>query len=481
MLGRGTVRSWTARQPLRVRLTALLVALLLLACAAVGVATYLVLRGFLLNRLDQQLSAASARYAAALTDPDHDTDNAETTTVGQAVGTLSARTLDGQITSIGVITDNNESPHVTTDTRAAVEGVRPSTHSRSVELPGLGAYRIVAVSEPDGGVLITGLPQEPVDETLRHLVLSELIIFAVVLAIIGVLGALAVRWSLRPLSRVATTAGLVARLRLDSEDVRLRERVPSAPPETEVGKVSTAFNHMLDRIDAALEGRNADQQRLRSFLADASHELRTPLAVVRAHAELAQRDRAEMSPMVADSLRRIESETKRMGSVVDDLLLLARLDTGRPLERAEVDLSRLAIDAITDSQAAGRDHHWGLELPDEPVVLTGDRDRLHQVLANLLANARIHTPPDTTIRLTVRTLPDRAVEVVVADDGPGIPSDLLPRVMERFVHGDSNRSQDQGSTGLGLSIVSGVVAAHRGRVAIAGSPGTTVTIQLPEQ
>jgi two-component system OmpR family sensor kinase len=287
-------------------------------------------------------------------------------------------------------------------------------------------------------------------------------------------------------------------LPLGSGDVRLADRVPDADQHTEVGRVSVAMNHMLERVESALIERERGAARLRQFVADASHELRTPLAVVRSHSELLQRISPDLPEQVRQSLRRIDAEAGRMSSLVEDLLLLARLDAGQPLEHRPVDLSRLAMDAVTDARVAGPAHRWRLELPEEPVTVLGDPDRLHQVIANLLSNARIHTPAGTTVtvRITVaagsvplegRALRDGSVSagdavvlLSVHDTGPGIPASLLPTVADRFVRGDGARSRSIASSGLGLSIVAGVVAASGGRLRIDSVPGsTTVSVLLP--
>jgi two-component system OmpR family sensor kinase len=218
---------------------------------------------------------------------------------------------------------------------------------------------------------------------------------------------------------------------------------------------------------------------MRQFLADASHELRTPLAVIRGYAELTRRSRDAVPPDVAHAMRRIESESARMTTLVEDLLLLARLDAGRPLDTAPVDVSRLVLDAVSDAHIAGRDHHWQLDLPQTPVTVIGDAARLHQVLANLLGNARTHTPPGTTVTTGLATT-DGEVRLTVADNGPGIPPELLPEVFERFARGDSARSHAAGSSGLGLAIVAAVVGAHHGQVGVTSKPGHTVfTVELP--
>jgi len=272
--------------------------------------------------------------------------------------------------------------------------------------------------------------------------------------------------------------------------------VPDSDPRTEVGRVGAAFNRMLFHVERALGRRAASEARLRRFAADASHELRTPLSAIRGYAELALRHPGPVPEDVTHALQRVQSESDRMTVLVDDLLLLARLDAGRPLEREPVDLSRLAIETTSDARVARGDHRWRLELPDEPVLVEGDEHRLHQVLANLLSNAGKHTPPGSTVSVAL-TLGDAStgappgaaalqrgvvplgprVELSITDDGPGIPPELLPELFERFTRGDTGRARDASaagkSTGLGLAIVDAVVAAHGGSIAVTSRPGIT--------
>jgi two-component system OmpR family sensor kinase len=236
---------------------------------------------------------------------------------------------------------------------------------------------------------------------------------------------------------------------------------------------------MLGHVASALSAREASEKKVRTFVADASHELRTPLASIRGYSELTRRGGHELPADVVHALGRIESESLRMTSLVEDLLLLARLDDGRSLEEVPVDLSALLVDAVSDAQAAGQQHEWSLDLPDEPVVVTGDSARLHQVVANLFANARTHTPAGTLVTISAR-LDGSSAELRVADTGPGIDPAVLSTVFERFARGDTSRSRVAGSTGLGLAIVEAVVAAHRGTVSVESSPGSTVfTVRLP--
>jgi two-component system OmpR family sensor kinase len=340
---------------------------------------------------------------------------------------------------------------------------------------------------------------------LSDVALAELAVFGVVLLLAGVLGTLWVRFSLRPLRRVAVTASQVAELPLDSGEVSLPAGVPDTDPATETGQVGIAFNRMLGHVGSALKRRAASEARLRRFAADASHELRTPLAAIRGYAELALLHPGESPETVTHALARVLSESKRMSVLVDDLLLLARLDAGRPLDREPVDMTRLAIEATSDAQVARPGHRWLLELPDDSVLVRGDSHRLHQVLANLLSNAGRHTPEGSTVTVRVtETLPGSGpgngrgaaptsvsrgtvppaprLVLTVTDNGPGIPADLLPELFERFTRADTSRSHaiNASSTGLGLAIVDAVVAAHQGSVQVTSEPGMTrFTIVLP--
>jgi two-component system OmpR family sensor kinase len=452
------------------------------------VAAVVELDGFLLGRLDQQLHEAGPRFPASLEhglEPsDHDGDE-HGDTRKQSAGTFGARLLGDTVTNAAVVRPGSDSaglnaPLTARDERTLV-AVPVDGRGHSVCLSSLGEYRLLATEGRDGDVLITGLPLEPVEATVHRLELVATVVFGAALAVAGVAGALWVRWSLRPLSRVAATATRVSELPLASGEVALPPRAPESDPRGEVGRVATAFNRMLGHVEDALTKRHASEERLRSFAADASHELRTPVASVRGHAELALLHPGPVPPEVTHALERIAAESGRMGEMVDDLLLLARLDAGRPLERSPVDLTRLVLDAVTDARAAGPGHRWTMELPEEPVTVTGDEHRLHQVLANLLANARLHTPVGTKVTVALKSEGSMAV-LKVHDDGPGVPDDIRPGVFERFVRADHRRRPDNrgGGAGLGLAIVAAVTEAHGGGVGLDCRPGaTTFTVRLP--
>lgn len=479
-------RRWTGLRgrSLRFQIVLVLVVLLTVSFVVVAAVTAIALRTFLLQRLDQQLAAAGTRFSVSLEHPDdHDADNADqlSATQGQAAGTLGARILNGQVTAIAVIAHDNDDHSPSAADRQVVALLQPGKSARTVDFPHLGKYRVLVTAGDDGDVLVTGLPEHPVNETITRLLLIELAVFAAALLLTGVAASLSVRWSLRPLHRVASTALEVSNLPLSTGTVTLPERVAIDTPQTEAGQVADAFNHMLEHVESALHERNASEDNLRHFVADASHELRTPVAVVRSHAEYAQRVGGELPEPVAEALSRIATEADRMGHLVDDLLLLARLDAGRPLEHSPVELTRLVLEAVSDARMISTDHTWQLDLPEEEVVIDGDAHALRQVVTNLLTNARTHTPAGTTVTATLSRPSADHVVIAVADDGPGIPADIRPRIFSRFVRAELSRARPDG-TGLGLAIVAAIVTAHGGQVDVVSDPGaTTFTVTLPAQ
>ncbi|MEW1689858.1 HAMP domain-containing sensor histidine kinase [Streptomyces sp. NPDC091265] len=419
---------------------------------------------------------------------------------GQPLETFGALLTDGDVTDSAVVKDGgfdakeNTGPLTAAQQEALVAaGVTADGEAHDVELPGLGGYRVratTAVSE--GATVLVGIPTAEVSGAVTTLIVVEVCVTAAGLIAAGIAGAAMVGVALRPLRRVAATATRVSELPLHSGEVALFERVPEAEadPRTEVGQVGAALNRMLGHVGSALDVRQRSEMRVRQFVADASHELRTPLASIRGYAELTRRGRENTGPDTRHALGRIESEAERMTGMVEDLLLLARLDAGRPLSYESTDLSPLVVDAVSDARVVGTaaapdrsgpTHHWRLELPEAPVTVRADPTRIHQVLVNLLANARTHTPPGTTVTARVRSGAGHPwVTLEVQDDGPGIPAELLPHVFERFARGDASRSRHAGSTGLGLAIVQAVVAAHGGRAEVRSVPGNTLfAVHLP--
>jgi two-component system OmpR family sensor kinase len=461
------------------------IALLAVVCVVIGVATELFLHSFLINQLDSQLTSAAHHpggppgRGGGFDDCDgrQGSDDGGRPPSGLPFGSITGTVVDGRV-SVSRLSDTGCLTPITGTTIEA-GGQLGVPYTRQVGT--YGDYRLVDEQDFDGTIMVTGFPLSGVDDTITGLGFIMGGVAAVALVAATVAGAVIVRRQLVPLRRVADTAGRVAELELDRGDVALSVRVPEqdTDPKTEVGQVGAALNRMLGHVSRALTARQASESRMRQFLADASHELRTPLAAIRGYAELTRRSHDEVPAEIAHAMGRVESESARMTTLVEDLLLLARLDSGRPLDRDDVDLSRLVVDAVSDARIGGHDHAWRLDLPPDPVGVTGDAQRLHQVLANLLTNARNHTPPGTTVTTGLRADPG-TVTLTVTDDGPGVPESLLPDVFERFARGDSSRSRNAGSTGLGLAIVAAVVAAHDGSVAVASEQGHTVfTVTLP--
>jgi two-component system OmpR family sensor kinase len=335
-------------------------------------------------------------------------------------------------------------------------------------------YRAYASHDPeDSGVTIVAVPLREVDQTLSRLLIVEFLVIAGVLVALGVSSFFVVRLGLRPLNRMEVTAGEIAA-------GQLSRRVSPATPRTEVGRLGLALNAMLDRLEQAFAQRKASEDRLRQFLADASHELRTPLASIRGYAELfrmgATRDEAE----TRTAMRRIEDESERMGVLVEDLLMLARLDEAPELTRAPVDLVVLARDAVEDAHAMAPDRQIDLDAPDAAVI-SGDSHRLRQVLANLLRNALVHTPPATPIEVVV-VQDQETVSVSVRDYGPGLPDAAPERLFDRFWRAEGGRERGRAGAGLGLSIVGTVVDSHGGRVSAGNAEGggARFTVVLPK-
>ena len=479
---------------LRTRLVVASVALIAVVCAVIGTVTTLALRSHLYDQLDGQVQEVAARVSGFGLPGDPKAggggvpqrmDLDEFVTHGpQPRDTIVAEIRDGVVVDAKYGKRDDESTDVSRTTpvsldetqRAALATVPQDGSAHTVEVPGLGDYR---VEYHDG--YYAALPTSDVDATINTLIIVEASVTAAGLIAASLAGTVIVGVATRPLRKVAATAGRVSELPLHAGEVNLDERVPDSEcdPHTEVGRVGSALNRMLDHVHGALHSRQESETRVRQFVADASHELRTPLASIRGYAELTRRGREQVGPDTRHALGRIESEAGRMTLLVEDLLLLARLDAGRPLEFERTDLVPLVVDTVSDARAAGLDHNWRLDLPDEPAPVSADAARLQQVLVNLLGNARNHTPPGTTVTARVRTS-GAWLCVDVEDNGPGIPAELLPHVFERFARGDSARSRATGSTGLGLAIVQAVTTAHGGGVTVASVPGRTVfTVHLP--
>jgi two-component system OmpR family sensor kinase len=481
---------WFAGWTLRARLLAALIAMLALICVMVGGVTQVIAHRYLVNQLDSRLHtiASHARYEpvpSVLAD-----DTGMPPYMSQGPGTAGLVVAPDGSTAGRVVGDGGDPQKLTKGQVAALSAVPADGRTHPVRLPGVGEFRAVAVGfhldDPaTREKAVIGLPVAEINKTLVGLGLTEIFVMIAGLIAVGLVGETIIRRTLRPLNRVATIATRVSEMELDRGEVALKLRVPSrdTDPRTEIGQVGSALNRMLQHVSNALAARQASEVRVRKFVADASHELRTPLAAIRGYAELTRRvDDGTVSPDIAYAMQRVEAESARMTTLVEDLLLLARLDAGRPLDRSPVDLSMLVVDVVSDAHVAGRDHEWSLDLPDEAVTVLGDGPRLHQILANLLTNARMHTPAGTKVTVTLAPHTDGGATITVVDNGPGIPPSLLPDVFERFARGDSSRSRAAGSSGLGLAIVAAVVDAHGGRVTVASYPGRTAfTVTLPAE
>lgn len=460
---------------LTARLVAVVVLLVAVTAAVIGTATTLVMKNYFTDRLDEEVRASLIRQFGPPRDDYGPGPEGDPGPGGQRVGTLTAFFSSTTGASSGsVVQDRSrggtDEPALAPEVLDRLAELPGDGRVREVDLPGLGTYRIISVGD-DRATTVAGLPTDEVDETLAWLVTIVVVVGAGAVAAAGAAGTVVVRRQLAPLREVAATAHRVAELPLASGEIEMTERVPArlTDERTEVGQVGSALNAMLDHVEDSLGQRHRSEQQVRQFVADASHELRTPLATIAGYTELA-RHRPETSGTALD---KVETESARMTALVEDLLLLARLDSGRPLERRPVDLSRLLLEAVDDVRVVDAERSWRLSLPDEPITVTGDEARLHQVVSNLLTNARKHTPPGSTVTVTAT---DRGF--TVHDDGPGFAPDLAPHAFERFTRGDAARTR--GGVGLGLSLVEAIVGAHGGAVTLDSRPGdTTIAVALP--
>lgn len=463
------------------RLVVTTVLLVLVVSVSIGIATTLVMRGYLLNQLDHKVHDSVRPAIMSVTGPN----GVQGPQPGQQVGTVvGAFPPEGQGEDGSVVVERRSDGRTSNTVLSAavtdqLDDVPSDGDAHSADLDGLGHYRLV-VEEVSGGKFVVGLPAADVDDTVTNLIELEAVL--TLLAVIAAAGAalVVVRRQLRPLREVAATAHSVSELPLAEGEIDLTERVPDhlTDERTEVGQVGSALNALLEHVETSLAARHRSEQQVRQFVADASHELRTPLATIAGYTELARR-RPDDAAMLGTALDKVEEESDRMTSLVEDLLLLARLDAGRPLEREPVDLTRLLVEAVSDARVIDPEHRWRVDIPDDlidsPAMVTGDELRLHQVVTNLLTNARKHTPAGTTVTVTVRR-----DGFAVHDDGPGFPPDLVDHAFERFARGDAARTRGQEmGVGLGLSLVDAIVSAHGGRVTLRSVPGdTTVDVTL---
>jgi len=484
------------------RLVVTAVLLVAVVSLLIGTTTTLVMRDYLTDRLDEQVRGTLARVVPSPDGPPV----AGAQGNFEGIGTLTAVVGgDGQLGWVNSTSAESRPYRRNLATSDLDELATADTDGQphDVELAGLGHYRVITTTEQgtyrivDGGndtvvtgTLLVGLPAREVDETISSLIWWEILLGLLGVAAAGLVGTVVVRRQLAPLREVAATAHEVAALPLDSGEVDLSPRVREPDEDTEVGQVGAALNSLLAHVETSLTARHRSEQQVRQFVADASHELRTPLSTIRGYAELSRRTPGDAAAL-SSSMVKVSGEADRMTSLVDDLLLLARLDAGRPLASEPVDLTRMLLEAVADARVLGPGHRWRLQLPDQPVEVLGDEQRLHQVITNLLTNARRHTPEGTTVTVsagsdghgsaapgTTEAPGGRMVEVTVADDGPGFPDGMNP--FERFTRGDVARTRVSGGAGLGLSIVAAIVRAHGGDVRLSSTPGATrVTVRIP--
>lgn len=473
------MNAWT-RLPLRTQLTALFTALLLVGLMLTGVAALTLLRRSLVAELDAQL-ATSARAIATHA----------LLTGGEPREETEERVLPSDYQAVFLDVDGTAVQRYSTDDDAAAPAIPALTSDQVVELDGepftvsstngSKQWRVVAlpaVARASGAVVgsvAVALPLSAAEGTLAAMRLALVVIAVTVVGVGAVAGWWGVRSSLRPLRQIEDTAAAIA-----AGD--LTRRVPDAPPETEVGRLSAALNSMLTQIEQAFAVRTASEERMRRFVADASHELRTPLATIRGYGELYRMGALTDPDDLPRTMRRIEDSAARMGTLVQDLLHLARLDEGRPLAHEEIDLGVLVADAAADLRALD---------PARPVRLVplvdggttagaltvGDESRLRQVLANLVGNVVQHTPSGTPVELAVGRAGDRAY-MEVRDHGPGISPEHAARVFERFYRVDQARGRDSGGAGLGMAIVAAIVGAHQGTVELVPTPGGGTTVRV---
>ncbi len=466
------------RLSLRARLLLAVAAVALVGLVVADIATYTALRSFLVDRVDESLAAAHRPLIRSLFGP------LDRNPAGDA-GALAAAAPGAYVE----LRSPDGSALVSQSTRGEFTTSRPSLPKRVSGLEansdetatfftvdsahgGSDEFRVRAERLADDSVLMVALPLDDVNSTLQRLLWTMVFVTAAVLLGAVGLGLWLVRVGLRPLRNIESTAANIA-------GGELSLRVPDADERTEVGRLGIALNTMLERIEDAFAKQQEAERRLRRFVADASHELRTPVSAVGAYAELFERGAQQRPDDLARVLRGVRVETSRMQALIEDLLLLTRLDEGRPLERQPVELVGLTGEAVEAAQTISAD--WPLSIEaDEPVEVTGDRMRLREVLDNLLANVRTHTPPGTPTTVRVHSEDDEAV-IEVADEGPGLDAEDAARVFERFYRADPSRARDRGGTGLGLAVVAALVGAHGGRVDVDTSrgDGATFRVRLP--
>ena len=425
---------------------------------------------------------------------------------GRSDGALAAIVADGEVTAQVTRARRGGPVDVSQTELGSLLHVDSRSGALTTELGALGRYRVLAVElRQFEGTLVVGLPQDSADTAIQQTLVSTSIAVAIGVVATGLVAAWVITRQLRPLERVATTATEVSELNLETGRSALTKRVPEEliRPGTEVGDVGRAMNHMLEHVDDALSARYQSELQVRRFVADASHELRTPLATIRGYTDLTRPAWPQLPDVVRQSLERIDTGAKRMSSLIEDLLLLARLDAQEEnVVGGEVDLSAVIIEVIDNAHITSPKHYFDLNLPAVPLKVVGNENRIVQVLTNVIANAGSHTPVGTRVTVTAKALPATAdvegerptVRVTIADDGPGIDSEVRDRVFDRFVRASDGRERGRheqnvgGSSGLGLAITHSLMNAIGGTVTVesctaeesGGAHGTVFTLDFPQ-
>ncbi|ART70646.1 two-component sensor histidine kinase [Mycobacterium dioxanotrophicus] len=476
---------WWPPRSLLSRLAVGVCAVVTVVLLAVGTVSILTLRSYVTNVSDAQVGRALTAFEYALQDHADGPLLAEELThfTGQGVDNVIAVLHGNEMVESAVFYERDSRP-APADVVSVIENhVWRNGPAFTIDLGSLGPYRVRSRTIEGGERLVSAVSLAPAYRALREKTLWTLTLIVTALAATSMGTVAVVRSSLRPLRRVAATAAQVANLPLTDDDHRItmRVRATDTDPTTEVGIVGDTLNRLLDNVDSALAARAESDRRTRRFLSDASHELRTPLTAIQGYAELTRQDSTELPAVTEYALARIEAESHRMTRLVNDLLLISRLDEGQDLDYGELNLSDLLVDAVNDAAVVGTEHTWQTCLPDTAVHVHGDPARLHQLISNLLTNARVHTPPGTTVVTTLAVPGTDAgwVELTVANDGPGIDPQLLPTLFDRFVKAQNSRDPGSG-TGLGLAIVASIAEAHHGTVQVESTPGRTAFIvRLP--
>jgi two-component system OmpR family sensor kinase len=468
---------------LRARLLVAVLALTAVGLLLLGGITYVEQRSFELDRIDDQVRTALPAVAGALREQGTVAQPRIPTGGGPPPGGAPGsglpagtygeqRTADGTRIASHVFDYGQE---ITADPLLPRDIPLGHVFTVNGENGDENSYRVFAERDVRGdSITVVAAPLGEIDQRLNRLLAVESLVIAAVLLVLGLVAWAVVRVGLLPLDRMGHTAGAIA-------GGDLSHRVESTDPRTEVGRLGIALNSMLDRLELAFRQREASEDRLRRFIADASHELRTPLASIRGYAELFRMGAAQQPDEVGKAMRRIEDEAARMGVLVEDLLMLARLDEVAEAPHRPVDLAVLAEDAVSDARATAPDRAIALDAAGGTTVL-GDSHQLRQVLANLLRNALVHTPAGTDIEVSVANGSGR-VRLLVRDHGPGLPTGDADAIFDRFWRAEGGRERGRAGAGLGLAIVAAIVDAHHGRVGAANAPdgGAVFSVELPAQ